>query len=103
MAYKLYVTEIAARDLDGIISYILSELHNEQAAVNLLKEIERRYDILEENPHIYPMCQQILLAAQGYHKVIINGYILIIRIDKEAGIVYIERFFSRLEDYAEKL
>ena len=103
MAYKLYVTEKAERDLDDIIKYIITELCNEPAAANLLKEIERRYDMLEENPHIYPMCQQVLLAARGYRKVIINGYVLIIRIDKEAGIVYIERFFSRLEDYAEKL
>ena len=103
MAYRLIITEKAERDLDDIIAYIVEELCNESAAVNLFTEIERRYDMLEENPHIYPICQQILLAARGYRKVVVNGFVLIIRIDEAVGIVYIERIFSRLEDYAEKL
>lgn len=103
MAYKLIISEKAEHDLDDIIAYIVEELCNEPAAANLLKEIECRYDMLEVNPHIYPICQQILLSVRGYRKVVINGYVLIIRIDEAAGIVYIERFFSRLEDYAEKL
>lgn len=103
MAYKLIITEKAEGDLDGILAYIINELCNETAAANLLGEIEKRYDILETNPYVYPVCQQILLGARGYRKVVINGYILIIRIDEEACSVYIERFFSRLEDYAEKL
>ena len=52
---------------------------------------------------MYPMCRQLLLNTRGYRKVIVNGYILIIRIDEEMRTVYIERVFSRLEDYAEKL
>lgn len=103
MAYKLIITEKAESDLDGIIAYIMQDLCNETAAAHLLIEVEKRYDMLETNPHIFPVCQQLLLSVRGYRKVIINNYILIIRIDEDARIVYIERFFSRLEDYAEKL
>jgi len=103
MAYRLIITEKAENDLDGIIGYIIEELCNETAAVHLLSEIERHYDILETNPHIYPVCQQLLLSVRGYRKVVIKNYILIIRIDEDNRIVYAERFFSQLEDYADKL
>lgn len=103
MAYKLIITEKAENDLDGILAYIIQELCNETAVVALLEEIEKRYEMLEIHPHMYPMCRQLLLNTSGYRKLIVNGYILIIRINEEMRTVYIERVFSRLEDYAEKL
>ena len=103
MAYKLIITEKAEHDLDGILTYILQELCNETAAAALLEAIEKSYGMLEIHPHMYPMCRQLLLNTRGYRKLIVNGYILIMRIDEEMRTVYIERVFSRLEDYAEKL
>lgn len=103
MAYKLIITQKAERDLDGIISYIVNELCNTPAAMRLLDEIEERYKLLAENPCIYGECQQPLLKAACYRKVVIRGFVLIYRVDVDKRTVIIERYFSDLEDYSHKL
>lgn len=103
MAYKLIITQRAEKDLDKIIGYIALELCNPDAAAHLADEIEKRYSMLESMPLMYPECSQPLLRISHYRKVPIGNYLLIFRIDEEKGIVYVERFFSNLEDYADKL
>lgn len=103
MAYKLIITDSAEKDLDGILTYIITELDNLDAAMKLADDIDEKYGKLEDNPQIYEECRDPRLKLMGYRKVVINGYVLIYRIDLDASIVYIERFFSQLEDYAKKL
>lgn len=103
MAYKLIITQKAEADLDTIIGYITGKLCNAEAAATLLDEIESRYNALEENPHLYPLCVQPLLRRGEYRMIPIGGYLLFFRIDEARSIVYVERYFSRLQDYADKL
>ena len=103
MAYELIITQKAERDLDEILGYIVNELCNVPAAIHLTDEIEKRYRLLTENPRLYSECQQPLLKAGHYRKVVVGGYLMIYRVDTKKDIVIIERFFSDLEDYAEKL
>ncbi len=81
----------------------MNELCNLPAAVPFADEIEKRYRLLVENPNLYGECQQPLLKAGHYRKVVIGGYLMIYRADIESATVIIERFFSDLEDYVEKL
>lgn len=99
MAYKVKVTASAEKDLDAIISYIVQELSNPQAAGHLLDEITKMYHMLMVNPMVFPVCSQPLL--QRYRKVTVMRYVIIYRIDDRT--VYVERFFSQLEDYVNKL
>lgn len=99
MAYNVKVTASAEKDLDAIVSYIMQELSNPQAAGHLLDEITKMYHVLADNPMIFPACCQPLL--QRYRKVTVMRYVIICRIDGET--VYVERFFSQLEDYVNKL
>lgn len=99
MAYNVRITASAEKDLDGIIRYIMVELCNPQAAEHVLNEIGKAYAVLAESPMIYAECRQPIL--KGYRKVPFIRYLLIFRI--EGDIVYVERFFSDLEDYAGKL
>ncbi len=99
MAYNVKVTASAEKDLDAIISYIVQELSNPQAASHLLDEITRMYRMLADNPMVFPACSQTLL--QRYRKVTVMRCVIIYRID--GGTVYVERFFSQLEDYVNKL
>ena len=99
MAYNVKVTASAEKDLDAIISYIVQELSNLQAASHLPDEITRMYHMLADNPMVFPACSQPLL--QRYRKVTVMRYVIIYRID--GGTVYVERFFSQLEDYVNKL
>lgn len=44
-----------------------------------------------------------LLSRRGYRKAFIRGYLLIYRVDEVQGVVYIERFFSDMEDFEQKI
>ena len=103
MGYKVLRTESAERDLDEIISYLVEKLCNPPAAVELLSAIDATYTRLEETPFLYVLCQHKLLSRRGYSKVFIRGYLLIYRVDEEQDVVYIERFFSDMEDFEQKL
>lgn len=103
MAYKLQITDKAERDLDAIFDYIITELCNVEAALHLADEVERHYNLLLNNPNLYAECQQPLLHNLRYRKVIVSGYLMIYRVDEHKSMVYIERFFSGLQDYAAKL
>ena len=47
MAYKVIVTENAAQQVENILDYIIYRLHNEEAAIEILNEIEETYNSLE--------------------------------------------------------
>ena len=99
MGYNVRVTEHAHDDLDQIVSYIIGDLSNPSAALTLLNAVEHVYEKLAETPNMYALCQKPLLSRRGYRKVPIGGYLMIYKIDEDAKLVYIERFFSHLEDY----
>ena len=103
MGYEIKKTDSAERDLDEILTYIIGELDNLDAAQKLADEIDERYGTLEENPYLYPECIDPRLKLLGYRKVVVEGYLLIYRIDKDKGVVYVESFFSQLQDYAAKI
>lgn len=58
---------------------------------------------LKKTPFLYALCQHKLLSRRGYRKAFIRGYLLIYRVDEVQGVVYIERFFSDMEDFEQKL
>lgn len=99
MACNIKVTASAERDLDAIISYMVRELGNPQAAGHLLDEIAGIYHVLENDPMAFPICGQQLL--QRYRKAAVKRYVILYRVDGDT--VYVERFFSQLVDYVRKL
>ena len=103
MGYELRIAPSAERDLDEILTYILLELGNLEAASKLVDEIDERYGKLEENPYLFEECRDSRLKLLGYRRIVVGGYLLIYRIDQASGIVYVERVFSHLQDYTEKL
>ncbi|MEG0759719.1 MAG: type II toxin-antitoxin system RelE/ParE family toxin [Clostridia bacterium] len=103
MVYKLQITDKAVQDLDAILGYIMTELCNLEAALHLADEVERHYALLLATPFLYSECQQPLLRNRHDRKVVIDGYLMIYRVSELNSIIYIERFFSDLQDYAAKL
>ena len=97
------IDELNANLSAEIISYLVEKLCNPPAAVELLSAIDATYTRLEETPFLYAICQHKLLSRRGYRKVFIRGDLLIYRVDEEQGVVYIERFFSDMEDFEQKL
>ena len=103
MGYKVNVTASAERDLDEILTYIVEQLGNLDAALKMTDEVDARYEKLEENPFIYEECRDPRLKKHGYRKVVIGGYVMLYRINSEKTVVYVERYFSHLQDYADKI
>ena len=99
MGYSVKVTEHAHDDLDQIVSYIVGELGNPSAALSLLAAVEGVYEKLAGTPNMYSLCLKPLLSRRGYRKAPVGGYLMIYKVDEDAKLVYIERFFSHLEDY----
>ena len=99
MAYNVQITASGEKDLDEILTYIVEELSNPQAAGHLLDEVTKTFHVLAENPMVYPACTQPLL--QRFRKVVVMQYVIIYRVDTTT--VYVERLFSQLEDYVHKL
>lgn len=98
--YKLIVSELAHQDLDNIVSYIAIQLANPAAASSFLDEIEKCYGYLKSNPMMYSKCYDNRLEKEGYRKVVIKNYIVVYKVDEDAKIVSILRFFYGAQDYA---
>ena len=97
--YRLVITEIAHEDLDNIVSYISIQLDNSMAAANFLDEVERCYGFLKSNPMMYERCQDVRLETESYHKVTINNYVLVYKVDETTKTVIIYRFFYGAQNY----
>ena len=103
MAYNVVITNKAEHDLDEIIDYMVNELCNMEAAQNLVDELKKHYDMLSQTPNLFEACPQILLQQSAYRKVVVRGYVLIYRVDEDKSVVYVERFFSELQNFASRL
>lgn len=105
MKYKLTITERAEELLDHILFYIINQLKNPQAAVNLIAEIELVYGNLVNNPKMYAYSDDTFLKSRGYRKAVVRhyDYVIIFRIDEVTMSVYIVGFFHDLELYKNKL
>lgn len=99
MGYKLVITEAAEFQLDNLISYLLLDLQNESAAMNLLNHIESLYRRIEENPYQFPVYDNPYLHENKYREAVLTdmNYIVIFRVGIEC--VYIVGVFHQLENY----
>ena len=100
---KLLVSPAADRDLDSILSYLINELCNPQAAGNLLDEVESAYDALVENPEAFETCRDQRLAEQDYRKIQVGNYLLIYPYDTELDEINVLRFFHEAPNYLEMM
>lgn len=98
--YKLKISELAHKDLDKIVSYIVVQLANPKAASDFLDEVEKCYDYIRNNPMMYTECQDMRLKEEGYRKISIKNYVLIYKINEISKTVNILRFFYGAQDYA---
>ena len=73
-SYGLKLTPKASEDLDKIYRYITEELYAEQAAADLLEEIETSVLKLKEFPFSCNYVADEYLKKKGYGKLIIIQY-----------------------------
>lgn len=96
---KPLVSPAADRDLDSILSYLINELCNPQAAGSLLDEVESACDALVETPEAFEMCRDQRLAELEYRKVQVGNYLMIYQYDSELDEINVLRFFHESQNY----
>ena len=97
--YSLIITDIAEEDILKTVEYIADILKAPIAANNLLDEIERHEEILENTPNIYPFVPDEYLAQKGLKFTIIKNYLMFYTIDEDEKIVTVIRFSYGRRDW----
>ena len=106
MAYNVQIMKKAEDDLDSFVKYISEDLKNPKAALNLLNDFLEQKSFLEESPYMFPLCPDLKLQQEGYHRFIFyKNFIALYLIEdgeKKAeydGTVSIMRLFYAKRDY----
>ena len=97
--YSLVITDIAEKDILDTVYYIANVLKAPAAANNLLDEIERHEEILENTPNIYPVVPDEYLAQRGMKFTRIKNYLLFYTINEDEKIVTVIRFLYARRDW----
>jgi len=97
--YSLAITDIAEEDILETVSYITNVLKAPAAANNLLDEIERHEETLENTPNIYPFVPDEYLAQRGLKFTRIKNYLLFYTVNEDERIVTVIRFLYARRDW----
>jgi len=97
--YLLNITDTAEEDILNTVKYIADELKTPKAANNLLDEIEKHEEVLENTPAIYPLVPDEYLARKGLRFTLIKNYLMFYTINENEKIVTVIRFLYGRRDW----
>lgn len=103
MEFNLAITESANQDMDMIFTYILNQLCNPKAAIDLANEIEGKYDEICINPYMFEETKDMVLKNKGYRRIPVQNYIILYKVDEINREVIIVRIFYSGQNYLEWL
>ena len=92
--YQYRLSQKAADDLDGIVSYIASELSNPQAAADFLSRLEKVIDEIRSFPESGAPVNNEFLSNTKLRKKTVGSYLLYYLSVPETETVYIVRIVS---------
>ena len=84
---KLYAR--AYRDMEDIYAYIANNLHDPNAAQNIIDEIENAIFSLELMPERGAVRRSGIYANRNYRQLFVGNYIIVYRVKKEEKQVHI--------------
>lgn len=84
---KLYAR--AYRDIEDIYAYIASNLYDQNAAQNIVDEIEKAVFSLELVPKSGAVRRSGIYANRDYRQLFVGNYIIVYRVKKEGKQVHI--------------
>ena len=97
--YSVIITDSAEQDILSAVKYITDVLKAPIAANNLLDEIEKYEEILEDTPDIYPFVRDEYFAEKGLRFVMIKKYIIFYTINVDEKEVNVIRFLHSRRDW----
>jgi len=97
--YLVNSTILAEQDIASAVKYIADVLKAPIAVNNLLDEIEKHEEILENTPNMYPFVYDEYLAEKGIKFVMVKQYILFFTVDEDKKEVNVIRFLHSRRDW----
>lgn len=101
--YHVFVTEPAARDLQGIADYIANDLREPETARRQLARLKDAVLSLEEYPTRCPLVAEQSLAKQGFRQMVVDNYLLFFIVANQKSTVTVIRVLYNRRDWASLL
>ena len=80
MACRLTITEAANQDMDNIFAYIINQLCNLKAAMDLAEAIETKYHEVCLSPYMFEEARDKVLKNKGYRRIPVNNYVILYKL-----------------------
>lgn len=90
MDYRGVVTAEAEEDLNQFIQYLILEKQNEQAAKNVLDDLEETVEMLKHIAGSLKLCDNPRLQSLGYYRINFkkHRYFMLYRIEKDIVVLH---------------
>ena len=98
MKYNIIRTDTADAGIRKIILYVAANFGN-QVALEKLDDIEKRINVLSDNPYIGVDPRYPVLKRQGYKVLILEKNIVFYKIDESKKEVFIYAVVDQRQDY----
>lgn len=93
--YHIHSLEKAEKDIDDIVSYLSQK--SEIATRNFIENLEKKQNLLLQNPHMGSLPHDAHLAGQGYRYVVIDPFLLFYKVMENMIAIY--RVIHSAQDY----
>lgn len=99
MQFNVELSELAEKQYDEILSYIVNELKNPQALKNVMDDFDDTIAKLEKMADSFGYCNSNRLKKMGLHKIKFarHRYLFVYRVNKSQ--VIIEGMYHEMQDY----
>lgn len=97
--YKVIITPTASREMTRIYEYIREDLDAENAAINLMKQVETEFDRLQRSPYIYAEIEQYDDLKRKYRRIVVKNYVLLYTIDELEHVVFVSHMYYGRRNY----
>lgn len=96
MAYRVYISDYALRDLEAIHEYISSELKSPRTSKKLTNELINEIYSLDEFPNRYPYHRS--RKFKDLRKMVVKNYLVFYRVNEKDKSVMVYRIVYSRKD-----
>lgn len=101
--YKILLSPIFIDEVEKIYFYISRELHEENIAKKVIKNIKDKIQLLQTSPYIYAKLEDKHKLKKVHRKIVIGNYVVIYTVDDTKRQVNIVHIYYKGENYLEKI
>lgn len=98
-SYKVFMTESATQDLNGLSSYIAHDLKEPLVAKKLVEKIKASVMSLTKLPLRHNLILDENLAAQGLRKIMVDNYLIFYIVSEKDKTVSVVRILYGRRDW----